>query len=134
LLNSDVLRQIDELCDRYWIFWSNKTKHYFYTSDNPVVGHSHTDIDWNAYEIYFPITPRYSVSIFAKDKLPHLAPKHQKIDEVQNPDNVKFWNSLILTHCNRQIYSADNDFRLAKKIIKETPSLSDPNRQRIARM
>lgn len=134
LLNSDVLRQIDDVCDRYWIFWSNKTKHNFYTSDNPVVGYLHDYPDLKAYEIYFPITPKYSVSIFIKDQVPHFAAKHQKIDEVQNPENVQFWNSLILTHCNRQVYSAENDFRLAKKIIQETPSLSDPTRQRIARM
>jgi len=62
LLNSGVLRDIEDLCDRYWIFWSNKTKHNFYTSDHPVIGYLHTE---KAYEIYFPTTPRYSVSILA---------------------------------------------------------------------
>lgn len=39
LLNSGVLQDIEDLCDRYWIFWSNKTKHNFYTSDHTVVGY-----------------------------------------------------------------------------------------------
>jgi hypothetical protein len=134
LLNSGVLRDIEDLCDRYWIFWSNKTKHNFYTSDHPVAGNLHTDKDWQGYEIYFPITPRYGVSIFPKSKFHHVAGKHQKVVELEDPENVKFYNGLVLTQCNRQIYNAENDFRLAKKIIKEKPALSDPNRQRIARM
>jgi hypothetical protein len=131
LLNSGVLRDIEDLCDRYWIFWSNKTKHNFYTSDHPVIGYLHTE---KAYEIYFPITPRYSVSILVKDHFPLMADKHQKINELRDPENVKFYNIRVLEQCNRQIYNAGNDFRLAKKIVKDMPSLRDPNRQRIAQM
>jgi hypothetical protein len=128
LLTSRVLRDIEDLCDRYWIFWSNKTKHNFYTSDHPVVGYLHTK---KAYEIYFPITPRYSVSILVKDLFPLMVDKHQKINELRDPENVKFYNIRMLEQCNRQIYNAENDFRLAERIIKEAPSLRDPNRLRI---
>ena len=96
-----------------------------------IVGYLHTE---KAYEIYFPLTPRYSVSILVKDHFPLMADKHQKISELRDPEYVKFYNIRMLEQCNRQIYNAENDFRLAKKIVKETPSLSDPNRQRIARM
>jgi hypothetical protein len=131
LLHASALQVIEDLCNRYWVFWSNKTKYNFYTSDHPVIGYLH---DETAFEIYFPITPRYSVSIFVKDQFPKLAAKHQKINELRDPEIVKFYNSLVLTHCNRQIYSSENDFRLAKKMIEETPSLRDPNRQRYAQM
>lgn len=131
LLNLGVLRDIEDLCDRYWTFWSNRTKHNFYTSDHPIIGYLHSE---KAYEIYFPITPRYSLSILMKDHFPLMANKHQKINELQDPENVKFYNSLVLTQCSRQVYNSENDFRLAKKLVKETPSLRDPNRQRIAHM
>lgn len=131
LLNSKVLKDIEDLCDRYWIFWNNQTKHNFYTSDHPVVGYLHTE---KAYEIYFPITPRYSVSILIKDHFPLLAEKHQKIKEIQDPENVKFYNIRMLEQCNRQIYNAENDFRLAEKVVRETPWLRDLNRQRIVHM
>lgn len=134
LLNSGALHDIEDLCDRYWVFWSNMTKHNFYTSDHPVIGHLHTDRDWQGYEIYFPITPKYSVSILIKSQFHHATANHRKIVTLEDPEHVKFYNSLVLTRCSRQIYSAENDFRLAKKIVKETPSLTDPNRQRIARM
>lgn len=131
LLHSSALAIIEDLRKRYWVFWSNETKHNFYTSDHPVVGHMHPE---KVFEIYFPITPRFSVSIFIKDQMPHLANKHQKINELRNPENIKFYNSMVLMQCGRQIYNAENDFRLAKKIVKNTPSLRDPNRQRIAQM
>lgn len=128
LLNSEVLREIEDLCDRYWIFWSNKTKHNFYTSDHPVVGYLHNE---KAYEIYFPLTPRYSVSIVAKDHFHIMADKHQRINELRDPENVKFYNIRMLEQCNRQLFNTENDFRLAKKIVKETPFFRDPKRQRI---
>jgi len=131
LLHSGALPIIDDLCDRYWIFWSNETKHNFYTSDHPVVGYLHNE---KAYEIYFPITPRYSVSILIKDHFPLMADKHKRIIKLQDSENVKFYNIRMLEQCNRQIYNAENDFRLAEKLVKENPSLKDPNRQRIAQM
>jgi hypothetical protein len=131
LLHSSALDVIEDLCNRYWVFWSNKTKHNFYTSDHPVVGYLHNEKD---FEIYFPITPRYSVSILVKDHFPDMAAKHQKIIELNNPENIKFYNIRMLEQCNRQIYNSENDFRLAKKIVKETPSLRDPDRQRIVQM
>jgi|GEM_PF-6523850 len=129
LLSSQVLNDIEGLSDQYWIFWSNKTQHNFYTSDHPVVGHFDTD---ERFEIYFPITPKFSVSILVKDHFPHVAFRHLKINELRDPEPVEFYNKVILMNCSRQVYSAENDFGLAEKIIKETPSLRDPNRRRIA--
>jgi hypothetical protein len=131
MLNSGVLSDIEDLCNRYWIFWSNKTKHNFYTSDHPVVGYLHTE---KAHEIYFPITARYSVSIIVKDHFQLMADKHQQINELRDPENVKFYNVRMLEQCSRQIYNAENDFTLAKKIVEETPALRDPNRRRIFHM
>ena len=131
LTDSQVLRDIEGLCNQYWVFWSNKTQHNFYTSDHPVVGHFDTD---ERFEIYFPITPKFSVSILVKDHFPHFAFRHQKINEVQDSELVKFYNKVMLMHCSRQVFSAENDFRLAKKVIKENPSVRDPNRKRIAHM
>jgi len=85
-----------------------------------------------AFEIYFPITPRYSVSLFIKDQFPNLAASHQRINELRDPENVKFYNIRMLEQCNRQIYNSEMISELAMKIVKETPSLRDPNRQRIA--
>ncbi|GHN02516.1 hypothetical protein WSM22_40050 [Cytophagales bacterium WSM2-2] len=131
ILSSQVLHDIEGLCDQYWVFWKNKTQHSFYTSDHPVVGHYDTD---ERFEIYFPITPKFSVSILLKDHFPHMSFRHQRINELGDPEYVKFLNTVIVTNCGRQVYSAENDFRLAEKIVEENSSLRDPNRKRIAPM
>ena len=130
-LSPDMEDRIRSLCDRYWIFYDNQTKHKFYTSDHPVVGHIHERKSFGAYEIYFPLTPRFALSILLKKEFPEFAKMDNQIVILSNPENIKFYNSLILTNCNRQIYSCENDFRLAEKILKQHPFLSDPNKQRV---
>lgn len=131
LVHSEALNVIEDLTNRFWVFWSNKTAHNFYTSDHPVAFYWHTN---TALEVYFPITSKYSVSIFTKDQFLSLAKNHQKIIELVDPENIKFYNIRILEQCNRQIYNAENDFQLAEKIIEENPTLIDPKRKRVAYM
>ncbi len=134
LLDPEMEQRIRELCDRYWVYWHNTTKHNFYTSDHPVVGHIHKDRNLSAYELYFPLTPKFAVSILLKNHFKDLAILDNQVIEIDDPERVKFYNSLILSKCNRQIFNSENDFRLAKKIIKSRPELSNPNRPRVAKM
>ncbi|MEQ6169105.1 DUF4238 domain-containing protein [Ekhidna sp. MALMAid0563] len=134
LLNPEIEERIRELCDRFWIFWHNTTKHNFYTSDHPVVGHIHEDRNLMAYELYFPLTPKYAVSILLKNHFEDLAGLDNQVIELDDPERVKFYNYLVLSKCNRQIFNSENDFRLAKKILKSRPELSNPDRQRVAKM
>lgn len=130
LHNDDV----SELCNRYWIFWKNKTSIKFYTSDHPVVGYIYEKISHNAYEIYFPLTPDFALSILIKDHFKNWANKNNKVEELIDPENIKFYNGLIVNKCNRQLYSSNNDFELAKLLLTQRPELSNPDRQRFAKM
>lgn len=126
--------KIRELRDRYWIYWYNTSKHNFYTSDHPVVGHIHEAIiGMMAYEIYFPLTPRFAVSVLIKNRFPDWAKHDNQIIELDDPEFIKFYNHLILSKCNRQIFNAENDFRLAEKIVKSSPDLFNLNRSRVAK-
>ncbi|MBL7812011.1 MAG: DUF4238 domain-containing protein [Bacteroidetes bacterium] len=129
--NDDV---VNELCDRYWVYWRNNTDSLFYTSDHPVVGHIHEDLNMNAYEIFFPLTPTLAVSILLKDQFPTWAGMNNKIVELNNPEFIKFYNGLIIHNCNRQVYNSSNELDLAKAILLQKPELSNPDRQRFAKM
>lgn len=127
LLHKDVPKVVEDWCDRYWIFWRNKTNCNFYTSDHPVV--SYWNKDQKCDELFFPITPRYGVSILFKDNLQqHI--ENRNVRELSDPEEVKHYNFLIVTQCNRQVYSVENDFVYARKLVKLNPMLTDPNRQR----
>ncbi|SHG47147.1 Protein of unknown function [Chryseolinea serpens] len=127
LLHEDVLKVVEDWCDRYWIFWRNNTPLNFYTSDHPVVRYGHKDQKHE--EIFFPITPRYGVSILFWDALRQRA-ENRTVYELSDPEEVKRYNFLMTTQCNRQIYSAKNDFAYAKELLKLNPTLTDPNRPR----
>jgi len=83
-------------------------------------------------EIFFPITPKYALSIFFKDGLGQQA-DNRNVRELIDPEEVKHYNFLMVTQCNRQIYSAENDFRFAKKLIHLNPGLTDPKKQRFVK-
>lgn len=134
LLSPELDKSIEELTDRIWVFWDNKTKHKLYTSDNPVAGHIHQNINLLAYEIYFPLTPRFGISILLRKEFPEWTKNDNTIVSLSDTENVEFYNSLILTNSHRQIFSCEADFRLAKKIIQRTPNLSNPDRPRISKM
>lgn len=128
LLHKDVLKVVDDWCDRYWIFWRNRTECNFYTSDHPVVRHCHKD--QKCEELFFPITPRYGVSILFRDDLRQRADT-RTVRELTDPEEVKkHYNFLIVTQCNRQVYSVDNDLGYAKELVKLNPTLTDPSRLR----
>lgn len=127
LFHKDVLKFVEDWCDRYWIFWRNKTEHNFYTSDHPVVHFWHKD--QNCDELFFPISPRYGVSILFRDNLSQDA-KNRNVYELSDPEEVRHYNFLVVTQCNRQVYSVDNDFGYAKELVKLNPTLTDPNRPR----
>jgi hypothetical protein len=127
LLHEDVLKVVEDGCDRYWIFWRNKTNLDFYTSDHPVVRYWHKDQKCD--ELFFPITPKYGVSILFRDDLRQRA-ENRNVYELSDPEEVKHYNFLMITQCNRQVYSAENDFAYAMELLKLNPKLTDPNRPR----
>jgi hypothetical protein len=128
LLHEDVLKVIEDWCDRYWIFWRNKTNLNFYTSDHPIVRYWHKDQKCD--ELFFPITPRYGVSILFRDDLRQLA-ENRNVRELSDPEEVKkHYNFLMVTQCNRQVYSTENDFAYAMELVNLNPVLTDPNRPR----
>jgi hypothetical protein len=127
LLHKDVLKVVEDWCDRHWIFWRNKTEYNFYTSDHPIVRHWHKD--QKCEELFFPITPRYGVSILFRDALRQQA-ENRNVYELSDPEEIKRFNFLMTTQCNRQVYSAKNDFAYAMELLKLNPTLTDPNRPR----
>jgi hypothetical protein len=127
LFHKDVLKVIEYWCDKHWIFWRNRTNDGFYTSDHPVVRYWHKGEKCD--ELFFPITPKYGVSILVRDDLRQRL-EDRVIKELNDPEEVRRFNFLIITQCNRQVFSAKDDFGLAEELIKLNPILTDPNRPR----
>lgn len=93
--------------EKIWIVWQNRTSLKFITSDNPLVGF--IDPVKQGYEIYFPISPEYSISLYDKEKYVEFQELNGQIVEIQE-DNVFYFNKRIFNNAERNIFSIDNHF------------------------
>ena len=118
-----------------WILIENKTKMLFWTSDHPInrfnpiknplgnLGYLSRGI-----QIFFPLTPRLSLCLC--DLVEYFT--YPDKSRTFNIDNIIFQNHLQVRRSTRFVFSQDDDFSLAEKILKYEPSLKYANRKRIS--
>lgn len=121
-----------------WIILVNNTNIPFITTDNPIGKKNNLD---NMYahgfaskgiEIYYPISPKYAISIWEPNYFKEIAPDlfNQTILEVKKT-NVIHNNDLLIQTATSQIYSNINDFTWVEKRVNDTPSIANKKRPRI---
>ncbi|WP_079529960.1 DUF4238 domain-containing protein [Halobacillus hunanensis] len=112
----------------YWVIGKNETSEFFYTSDNPFaqresmreVHKKHqkefADFSLLSYEIALPLTPKYLITFYIKDK------QFEELKDIDgtvysfNKDNVQWFNNLQFMKCYRQLYSCTDDFTFVENI------------------
>lgn len=122
------------LLNMRWILVFNKTAMPFWTSDNPMVRYNpHTSelvsnlgLQSPGIQLHIPISPALAITIcdpieYANmpSELPAFAP------------SVEFNNSGQVIYSRQYIFSPNDNFALAQEMIRKSPELSSPNRQRI---
>lgn len=130
---------IQILSSHIWIIGINETNQPFWTSDSPVVtsqhkpglseSHSYSGIASKGVEIAFPITSRYVLVLCDREVFAH----YQNVDckTVKfNDRHIIYYNSLQVIQSNRQVYSSQTTFDLAKEVCNTYPEVCDPNRTR----
>jgi hypothetical protein len=139
LLSGDKVDELAEiLYNHVWIFLVNKSNAEFITSDNPFVKkanihhpiRSFSGLKSPGIEIAFPISPKYCLLIVERS----FIKLYEHFDGKLMPaiyENVIHYNSLQIINSYRFVFSATNDFELAKDIIKDEPEIANPNRPRI---
>lgn len=121
-----------------WIILINNTFIPFITTDNPVIKKANlnmlfsTGFSSKGIEIYYPISPKYAISIWEPSYFKEIAPDlfNQTILEIKE-SNVIHNNDLLIQSSTSQIYSKINDFTWVEKRIKDTPSIANKKRPRI---
>jgi hypothetical protein len=92
---------------KIWIVWENNTDKPFITSDNPVVGYF--EPSENGYEMYFPISPKFSLSLYDKEKYSNYSDLDGRIVQIDE-EHVLYCNDLIYKSAKKQCFSIDNNF------------------------
>ena len=123
------------LLNMKWILLTNKTSKLFWISDNPIFKYNPDQSDFQGnlglmcagIQLHIPISPRLAIIIC--DPIGYAdQPSDLATTDI---DNIDFNNSGQTLQAKQYIFSADNDFELAQKMIDQNPNLSNPNRPRV---
>ncbi len=126
----------DILNNMKWVLLVNGTPIPYWTSDHPVSRHNPNDLSpygnlglrSPGIEIYFPLSTKLATMICDPRWLGRVFPSKFK---VTNEQNVIFQNDLQVWTSTRHILSADKEFSLAQKRLKDSPELGNTRRQRM---
>jgi len=119
-----------------WILIKNKTSMPFWTSDNPVTLYNplnfspfgNLGLKNRGIQLYFPLSPNLTLLICDPENY-RLLPSFIYADD---KENIIFQNSLQVFWSTRHIFSIDDDFSLAYKVLQKCPEYKDFNRKRIS--
>jgi len=135
ILIKDTPTFASSLLNMKWVLFINKTNLPCWTSDHPV--NRYNPIDLTPYgnlgllspgiQIYFPLS--YNLSLCICD--PTLYSYLPEIYEITDKQNIIFLNHLQVKSSTRHIFSINDDFSLAKRMVKDHPYLKDIDRKRI---
>lgn len=121
------------LCEKIWIVGINITSQPFYTSDNPVVKYGHLEhfgLASKGIEIAFPITPKLILILRDPEMFSGEFLAHNHFHFISDEENVIYYNSLQVQQSYRNVFSKEENFDLAKEIVKKEPHLRDPKHYR----
>ena len=129
--NSKVLELANVLSNHIWILLKNKTKHQFFTSDNPIGTIAHSSNPYlsmsglasEGVEIYFPISPDMMLIMYEKTYHSKLTPMHCRILETENEEMVNYYNSHCIINSSRCVFSQMPDFSIVSKIKSLNPEI-----------
>ena len=74
-------------------------------------------------EAYFPLSPKIMLVMADGEYHDFLQKYERRIIKVKNVENVKYYNSYALFHCDSRIFSNSDDFGIAEEIIKKNPDV-----------
>ncbi|MDO8623254.1 MAG: DUF4238 domain-containing protein [archaeon] len=113
-----------------WILISNKSKFPYWISDNPIAEcnrYGDAGLDALGVEIYFPISTKLCLIIC--DPVAFRLEGNKKV--TKDYRNIIRERDLQVRYSTRFVFSNEKNFDFARTMLKENPSLSDPNRKRV---
>ena len=128
----------DSLQKHICLIYKNATDMPFYTSDHPVSKRANIISPVRSFggwasegiEIAFPLSPRATLILCDRTYFHQLEHLENQVLELQDTQNVIYYNSLQVNDSYRFIYSSSRDFALAEEMVIAHKDLGNPDRQR----
>lgn len=122
--------------ERKWIVIVNETAMSFWTSDHPVNLRNEVDPPGVAsfgilrpeIQVFLPLSPTLSLVIC--DYRYYMYEPDKFVTKDMN--NVVFQNDWQLRQSTQYLFSNNDDFSLARRIIEGVPEVADPARRRVS--
>lgn len=114
-----------------WFVGVNLTDHPFYTSDAPLVKRAHIPEDIMSYsglasrgiELAFPISDKLIITLCERSYHKAVEPIENLFFPIYESEVIKYYNSMQIIGCERQIYCSQNQFSLVDEYKKKDPSV-----------
>ncbi|WP_171685524.1 DUF4238 domain-containing protein [Paenibacillus planticolens] len=113
-----------------WFVGVNLTDDPFYTSDAPLVKRAHLPEDFMSYsglasrgiELAFPISDKLIITLCERSYHKAVEPIENLFFPIYEPGVIKYYNSMQIIGCERQIYCSQNKFTLVDEYKKKDAS------------
>ena len=131
ILNQNEIKHLSGIFSNYvWILRINRTNNVFFTSDNPigVIPHKHhpyistAGLQSEGVEICFPISPKIMLSMFEKKYHCVLAKYDRRISDMENDEDVEYYNKICAQQSTRCIFSCEDEFSAIERVLKKNPN------------
>jgi len=124
----------DILVEMKWVLTLNQTGKPYWTSDHPIIKYNPHKPEFagnigllsKGIQLHFPLSPCLALTICDPQEYAGAEPEVMAI-----LPNVEFNNSGQVLYSRQYLFSIDDDFQLAGRMILENPTLGDPDRPRV---
>ena len=120
----------DVLSHHIWVVYVNNTEQPFYTSDDPIVNIPHKRDEFISYgglnsegiEILFPLSSNLLLGMYHHDTYSAILNDRMYVP-VNTIETVNLFNRAQVIHCQRCVFSFNDNFEYARQICIEKPDI-----------
>lgn len=130
MFNPENLKEFSSVLNSHiWFVGINQTNQPFYTSDAPLVRRAHMPEDIMSYsglgskgiELAFPISDKLIITLCERSYHKAAEPIENLFFPISDLEVIKYYNSMQIIGCERQIFCSQNKFSLIDEYKKKNP-------------
>jgi hypothetical protein len=133
---NELDRRGKELCKLIWMAVDNRTSKLLYTSDQPVIKQTMSSVlgsgdrKYYSLRMFYPIMPTKGILIFDREYYKALEQFDGQVYVLSEAD-IATYNKQQVIQSNRQVYSLDGDFTIAKETCDSMPEICSPSIEKV---
>ncbi|WP_176706262.1 DUF4238 domain-containing protein [Paenibacillus hemerocallicola] len=132
MLNPEKLLEFSSVLNSHiWFVGVNQTDQPFFTSDAPLVRKAHMPEDIMSYsglgskgiELAFPVSNKLIITLCERSYHKVVEPVENLFFPIYDLEVIKYYNSMQIIGCERQVYCSQNKFMLVEEYRENNSSV-----------